>query len=90
MPIHAHRLRAVGREVIEADSAQREDWRRVADCVLGGQVGRDIGEIHGLHRARLGKRGASECIDRHRHVLQVLSPLLSGDDDFLKNLLRDD
>src|SRR5450631_4250219 len=88
--IYAHRLRTVGREVIEADPAQREDWRGIADCVLGGQGGRDNREIHGLHRSRFGERGASECINRHRHVLQTLSSLLSGYDDFLKDLLCDD
>ena len=84
--IHADRLRAVGREVVEADPADGEDGRRVPDRVLREQVRRLRGNVLRLHDALLREFVTAECRHSDGHFLQALRSLLRRDDDFFNQL----
>ena len=73
--VHAHRLRAIGREVVQAYAAQREDRGGVAHRVLGSKVRRH------LRDASIAQLRAAESADGHGHVLQVLLAFLCRYDD---------
>ena len=86
--IHAYRLRAIRREVVQANAAQRKDRHRVTDRILGRQVRSHRCKIHRLDRACCLQRCAAEGIDGYRHVLQILLALLCSNDDFGECFLR--
>ena len=85
--VYAHRLGAVGREVVQAYAAQREDRRRVADRVLGGKVRGHRRKLQRLHEPRVTQFPAAEGVDGDWHFLQILFALLCSHDDLGERLL---